>query len=81
VDFVTIEGEQILAKVSFLESYQAAQRHLDDENPGWNFSDIRHRAESAWKRVLNRIEIKRGSEHARKLLLYTLSFLFPHFFW
>jgi len=67
VDFATSEGEQVLVKAAPGLSYEAAQKLLQDESPGWNFDGIRKQAEAAWARKLNTIEVKGGTEKQRML--------------
>jgi predicted alpha-1,2-mannosidase len=67
LDFATSEGEQVLVKVSSGDSYEAAQKHLEQENGDWNFDAVHHRAEEAWTGKLNTIEIKGGTEKERTL--------------
>ena len=72
LDFLTAEGEQILIKVAAADSYEAAQKHLEAESPGWNFDSIRKQAEAAWAKKLNQVEVKGGTEHERMLFYSNL---------
>lgn len=67
LDYTTSEGEQVLLKVAEGESYAAAQKLLEGENPGWNFDGVRKQAEAAWSKKLNAIEVKGGTEKQRML--------------
>jgi predicted alpha-1,2-mannosidase len=78
--FVTGEGEQVLVKISTGRSYQAAEKKLRAEEPGWDFDGVKAAAEAAWESKLNRIEINGGTEKER-MLFYSclfLSFSSPH---
>jgi predicted alpha-1,2-mannosidase len=67
LNFATSEGEQVLVKVASGDSYEAAQKRLEEENSGWNFDGIRKRAEDAWAKKLNTIEVKGGTDKERML--------------
>jgi len=70
--FATTQGEQVLVKVSSGESYDAAEKRLAAEDPGWNFDQVRTQAESAWAHKLNQIEVKGGTGKQRMLFYSNL---------
>ena len=72
LDFVTSEGESILVKVASADGFEEAQKAIQDENPGWNFDGVHQRAEEAWARKLETIEVKGGTEHERTLFYSNL---------
>lgn len=55
--------------ISFI-SLEQAKQNLNDEIANLNFDVVKAHAEAAWDKVLNRIEVKGGTE-ARKRTLYT----------
>ena len=72
LDFATSEGEPVLVKVASADGYDEARKALQDEDPGWNFDGIHQRAEEAWARKLDTIEVKGGTEHERMLFYSNL---------
>jgi predicted alpha-1,2-mannosidase len=72
LNFVTTDGETVLIKVASGDSYEAAQASLDAERAGWNFDTVKRRAEEAWAKKLNSIEIKGGTEKERMLFYSNL---------
>ncbi|MCX6626995.1 MAG: glycoside hydrolase family 92 protein, partial [Candidatus Solibacter sp.] len=72
LQFATAPGDQVLVKVASGESFEAAEKRLAAENPGWNFDGVRKRAEDAWARKLNQIEVKGGTEKQRMLFYSNL---------
>jgi predicted alpha-1,2-mannosidase len=65
--FSTTEGEQVLVKVATGPSYATAEARLQSENPGWDFDQVRRRAEEAWAKKLDQIQVKGGTEKERML--------------
>jgi predicted alpha-1,2-mannosidase len=72
LNYSTTEGEQIVVKVASGPSYEHAQRKLETESPGWNFDGIKKQAEDIWSKLLNRIEVKGGTEKERMLFYSNL---------
>ena len=72
LDFTTAEGGQVLVKMASGESYEAAGKYLETENPGWDFDAIHRQAEAAWAKKLNLIEVKGGTEKQRVLFYSNL---------
>lgn len=66
----TTEGEQILVKVATGLSYAMAEARLQSEDPGWDFDQVRRRAEEAWAKKLDLIQVKGGTEK-QKILFYS----------
>jgi predicted alpha-1,2-mannosidase len=70
VSLVT-NGQPVLVKIgTSFTSLEEAEKNLDAENSGWNFENIRAAAESAWKKLLDRIEVAGGSA-AQRSIFYT----------
>jgi len=63
----------LLVKVgtSFV-SLEEARRNLDTEQSGWNFDEVQHKSEAAWKAQLNQIEIEGGSPEQRRVFYTAL---------
>ncbi len=70
VSFSTRAGEQILVKVATGRSYAMAEARLQSEDPGWDFDNVRRRAEQAWAQKLNLIQVTGGTEK-QKMLFYS----------
>ncbi|WP_404337549.1 GH92 family glycosyl hydrolase [Sphingomonas sp. MMS12-HWE2-04] len=71
-DFTTREGEAVLVKIAHGASYEAAERRLREESPGWDFDGIRGRARSEWKQLLDRVQVSGGTTKQRMLFYSTL---------
>ena len=67
LQFSTTAGEQVLVKIAHGRSYAVAEARLQKEDPGWNFDGVRRRAEDAWAKKLNQIEVTGGTEKERML--------------
>ncbi|HZU09419.1 MAG TPA: GH92 family glycosyl hydrolase [Pseudacidobacterium sp.] len=78
--FTTKPGEQILVKIASGFSYEMAEQHLQNEDPGWAFDRIRQQAEQAWAKKLDQIEVEGGTEKEKTLFYSCLyhSFASPH---
>jgi predicted alpha-1,2-mannosidase len=64
----------ILVKVgTSFTSIEEAETNLDAENNGWDFNGIRRAAETAWRTLLQRIEIEGGTP-AEQTTFYTALF-------
>ncbi len=62
VSFSTSRGEEISVKVGISAvSVNGARKNLETEIPDWNFDEIVDNAETAWRKVANRIEVKGGT--------------------
>ncbi|HUA62737.1 MAG TPA: GH92 family glycosyl hydrolase [Verrucomicrobiae bacterium] len=72
LNFATTENEQVLVKIASGESYEAAQKYLEAECPGWNFDGIHRQAEAAWAKKLDTIEVRGGTEKQRMLFYSNL---------
>jgi predicted alpha-1,2-mannosidase len=58
VSFETKNNEAILVKVGISSvSYEAAERSLNAEIPGWDFDEIRKQSKALWNQELNKIRI------------------------
>jgi predicted alpha-1,2-mannosidase len=53
-------------------SVDEARRNLDAEIPGWDFDAVRAQAESAWRELLERVEVEGGSEEQRTMFYSAL---------
>lgn len=71
ISWGTSEANEIGFKyaISFISAEQAKQ-NLRDEIQAWDFEGLKAQALSAWDKVLDRIEVKGGTE-ARKRTFYT----------
>ena len=63
-------------KTASADSFEAAQKRLYAESPGWNFDGIHQQAQATWAKLLNTIEVKGGTDH-ESMLFY--SNFFPSF--
>ena len=54
-------------------SLEEAEKNLDAENSGWSFDTTRGAAETAWRTLLQRIEVEGGTS-AEQTVLYTALF-------
>ena len=58
LDFDTRAGEQVMVKVGLsATSVEGAARNLAAEQTGWDFEDVRARAEQDWRNELGRITV------------------------
>ncbi|MEN8202440.1 MAG: GH92 family glycosyl hydrolase, partial [Bacteroidota bacterium] len=83
LNFSTAEGEVVLAKVGISSvGTEGARKNLDAEIPGWDFEEIKKRAEKSWNRALGKIDIKGGSLQQRTIFYTSLyhAFLSPALF-
>ena len=67
LNYRTNESEVILAKIAAGSSYEQAERSMQQENPSWSFEQTRGAASAAWSQVLNKIEVKGGTEKQRRI--------------
>jgi len=57
--FSTAEGEKIRVKVGISPvSIENALQNITSELPGWNFEDVKAKADLAWNAELNKIQVK-----------------------
>ena len=70
LQFQAAQGERVLAKVAYGQSYEMAEARLHSEQPDWAFDQTRKHAEDTWSKVLNRIEVSGGTEK-QKMLFYS----------
>lgn len=76
VTYSTNDGEQVLLKVAAASSYDAAEKNLAAEIPGWDFASVKKQAEHAWSTKLNTIEVKGGTEKERAFFYSALYHVF-----
>ena len=70
--FNTSGNRVVRAKVGIsYVSVADAKQNWQVENPGWNFNTVRRRAQTAWDRLLGRIQVGGGS-HAQTQEFYSL---------
>ncbi|MBP5566573.1 MAG: GH92 family glycosyl hydrolase [Bacteroidales bacterium] len=70
VNFVTTEGEQVLAKVGISAvSMEGAEMNLRSEIRGWDFDKVHAAARTAWNKALSKIKIDAPEE--TKTIFYT----------
>ena len=67
LNFSTTAGEQVLVRIASGPSYDEAETRLHAEAADWNFDRIHRRAEDAWAKELNKIEVTGGTEKEKKL--------------
>ena len=80
LQFATTDGEQVLVKIAYGQSYAMAENKLQLEIPDWGFDHTKKQAEDAWATKLNLIEVEGGTEK-QKMLFYSCllhSFASPH---
>ncbi len=70
--FTTTAGEQVLVKVAHGQSYAQAEARLRQEQPGFDFEAVHHRAETAWSTLLNKVEVEGGTDKQKMLFYSTL---------
>lgn len=65
-NFRTAQGEKIRIKVGLSAvSMAGALKNLQSEIPGWDFSEVREKAEAAWEKELGRIVITAPDDRKR----------------
>ena len=70
LEFDTQKGESVQAKIGLSTvSIDGAKASLEAENPGWDFAQVRKKAERAWNELLSRVRIQ-GTED-QKTVFYT----------
>lgn len=80
LQFRTTQGEQVLVKIGSGLSYAMAEERLKTEQPGWDFDGVRRKAEDAWAKKLDSIDVEGGTQK-EKMLFYSClyhSFYSPH---
>lgn len=45
---------------------EGAKKNMEEENPGWDFDEVRKQAEDTWRTALSRIEVKSRQEDVLK---------------
>ncbi len=77
VGYKTVEGEKILVKIAV--SYTGIDGALKNltEVSGWDFEDLRSKAEKMWERELSRIEVE-ADEDVMKIFYTALYHAFIH---
>jgi predicted alpha-1,2-mannosidase len=71
--FAAEHPQQVLVKMATGPNFETAEKRIRDEEPGWDFDGVKHRAEAAWAAKLDRIEVKGGTEKER-MLFYSCLF-------
>lgn len=70
LDFGKISKDELLVKVAISAvSCEGARKNLESEIPHWNFTDIKEKANEAWNKELNKIDIT--SDKSTKVIFYT----------
>jgi len=70
LQFQTTEGEQVLVKIAYGQTYLQAEGRLRAEQPAWDFNGTLKRAQDIWAKTLNTIEVSGGTEK-EKMLFYS----------
>ena len=77
------EGGPLLVKVGISAvDTKGARRNLQEEQPGWDFDDVKDRARRQWNEALGRIRIEGASDSQRTIFTTALyhSLLAPNIF-
>ncbi len=70
VRYTTHENEKVLVKVAIsYVSLEGARKNMAAEIPGWDFDNIRKKAEETWNSALDRIKVE--GEEKDKIKFYT----------
>jgi predicted alpha-1,2-mannosidase len=72
LNFSTAAGETVLVKIATGRTFEEAQQRLAAESSGWDFDGVKNHVEDLWRKKLNLIEIKGGTEHDRKFFYSAL---------
>lgn len=81
--FVTFANDKpapVIVKIgTSFTSIEEAEKNLDAEERGWDFDEVHHSAEVAWKKIFNRIEVEGGTLDQQTIFYTALfhSFLAP----
>lgn len=74
ITFADTAPAQVIVKVgTSFTSIEEAEKNLDTEESGWDFEEIHHAAETAWRRLFKRIEIEGGTPE-QQTTFYTALF-------
>jgi predicted alpha-1,2-mannosidase len=76
-DTATNPAVQVRVGISYV-SLENARANLTAENPRWDLSAIRQKADAAWNTVLNRIQVEGGTDEQRKVFYTALYHCFMH---
>lgn len=68
---------QVRSGISYV-SVENAEANLEQENPSWDFADVRQKADTMWNQVLNRIHVEGGSRAQRESFYTALYHCFMH---
>jgi len=74
ITFANAASSQVIVKVgTSFTSIEEAEKNLDAEESGWDFEQVHHAAETAWRHLLERIEIEGGTTE-QQTIFYTALF-------
>jgi len=76
-DTTTNRVVQARVGISYV-SIANAKENLAEENPGWDFSAVRRRADAAWNEVLNRIQVDGGTREQQTAFYTALYHCYMH---
>ena len=79
-DTATNPVVQVRVGISYV-SIANARDNLAAENPAWNFSIVRQKADAAWNAVLSRVQIDGGTKDQRQTFYTALYHCFMHPNW
>jgi predicted alpha-1,2-mannosidase len=68
---------QVRVGISYV-SIENAKANLADENPTWDFAEIREKANQAWNTTLNHIQVEGGSDAEKRVFYTALYHCFMH---
>ena len=72
------ESGELIMKISISRnSIENARRNIEEELPGWNFSQTREKVSDEWESLLSRIKIK-GSDLQKRIFYGAMYRLFIH---
>lgn len=76
-DTATKATVQVRTGISYV-SMENARANLESENPGWDFLDVRQKADAMWNTVLNHIQVDGGSSSQKQSFYTALYHCFMH---
>lgn len=70
LEFDIEQGESVQAKIALSTvSIEGVQAALKEENPSWNFDEVKNKARKQWNKILSRVQIEGTKE--QKINFYT----------
>jgi predicted alpha-1,2-mannosidase len=73
LDFQNLDGKELIVKVGISAvDFDGARKNVYQEIPAWDFNGVRSAASLAWKKWLDKIDIKGGSADQQKIFYTAL---------